>query len=75
VRSFPTETSKEYFYYKNHTISSTHTPGSFCFIAPGDIVWKSDIKVLRQLIKGKKQDYSTNTVIAKYLINKENEDI
>ena len=73
VRSLPTETSKEYFYYKNHAISSTHTPGSFCFIAPGDIVWKSDIKVLRQLIKGKKQDYSTNAVIAKYLINRENE--
>lgn len=75
VRSFPTETSKEYFYYKNNAISSTHTPESFCFIAPGDIVWKSDMKVLRQLIKGKKQDYSTNAVIAKYLINKENEDI
>jgi len=75
VRSFPTETSKEYFYYKNNAISSTHTPGSFCFIAPGDIVWKSDMKVLRQLIKGKKQDYSINAVIAKYLINKENEDI
>jgi nucleoside-diphosphate kinase len=74
VRSFPTETSKEYFYLKNHAISSTYAPGSFCFIAPGDIVWKSDIKVLRQLLKGKKQDYSTNAVIAKYLINKENED-
>jgi nucleoside-diphosphate kinase len=75
VRSFPTETSKEYFYYKNSSISSTQTPGSFCFIAPGDIVWKSDMKVLHQLIKGKKQDYSTNAVIAKYLINKENDDI
>jgi nucleoside-diphosphate kinase len=71
VRSFPTETSKEYFYYKNNTISSKYTDGSFCFIAPGDIVWKTDIKVLHQLIKSKKQDYSTNAVIAKYLINKE----
>ncbi len=73
VRSFPTETSKEYFYFKNDIISSTYTPGSFCFIAPGDIVWKSDVKVLRQLIKGKKQDYSTHAVVAKYLINKEQE--
>jgi nucleoside-diphosphate kinase len=71
VRSFPTEISKEYFYYKNNAISPTHTKDSFCFIAPGEIVWKSDIKVLRQLAKGKKQDYSTNAVIAKYLINKE----
>lgn len=73
VRSFPTETSKEYFYYKNDTLSSAYTPGSYCFIAPGDLVWKSDMKVLRQLIKGKKQDYSTNAVLAKYLINKEPE--
>jgi nucleoside-diphosphate kinase len=70
VRSFPTETSKEYFYHKDDAISSDHTPGSFCFIAPGDIVWRSDMKVLRQLIKGKKQDYTTNAVIAKYLINR-----
>jgi nucleoside-diphosphate kinase len=75
VRSFPTEISKQYFYYKNNAISSTHTPGSFCFIAPGDIVWKSDMKVLRQLEKGKKQDYSANAVTAKYLINREIEDI
>jgi nucleoside-diphosphate kinase len=73
MRSFPTEISKNYFYYKNNAISSKQTEGSFCFIAPGDIVWKSDMKVLRQLEKGKKQDYSTNAVIAKYLINRENE--
>jgi len=71
VRSFPTETSKEYYYYKNSVVSSKYTEGSFCFISPGDIVWKSDMKVLRQIGKGKKQDYSTNAVIAKYLINKE----
>ncbi|MCE5212286.1 MAG: nucleoside-diphosphate kinase [Deltaproteobacteria bacterium] len=73
VRSFPTEISKEYFYYKNDTVSSKYTPGSFCFIGPGDIVWKSDLKVLHQIEKGKKQDYSINAVIAKYLINKETE--
>jgi len=71
VRSFLTEISQNYYYYKNKAISSKYTNGSFCFIAPGDIVWKSDIKVLNQLAKGRKQDYSTNAVIAKYLINKE----
>jgi nucleoside-diphosphate kinase len=70
VRSFPTEISEEYFYYDDNKVSSTHKSGSFCFISPGDIVWKSDMKVLRQLKKGKKQDYSINAVIAKYLINK-----
>lgn len=71
VRSFPTETSKEYYYFKNGTVSSKYAPGSFCFIGPGDVVWKSDMKVLRQMEKSRKQDYSTNAVIAKYLINRE----
>jgi nucleoside-diphosphate kinase len=74
LRTHPTETSKDYFYYKNGIVSSKYIPGSFCFIGPGEIVWKSDMKVLRQIIEGKKQDYSINTVIAKYLINKEIED-
>ena len=71
VRSYPAETSKEYYYYKNGEVRSGYAPGSYCFIGPGDLVWKSDMKVLRQIVKGKKQDYSTNAVIAKYLINKE----
>jgi nucleoside-diphosphate kinase len=70
VRSFPTEVSNDYFYYNDNAVSSTYTKESFCFLSPGDIVWKSDMKVLQQLKKGKKQDYSTNAVIAKYLINK-----
>jgi len=70
VRSFPTEVNNDYFYYTDNAVSSTYTKESFCFLSPGDIVWKSDMKVLRQLKKGKKQDYSTNAVIAKYLINK-----
>jgi nucleoside-diphosphate kinase len=75
MRYFTTETSKEYFYLKNNAISSAYTPGSFCFIAPGDIVWKSDLKLLRQLNEGKKQNISTKAVIAKYLINKETDNI
>jgi nucleoside-diphosphate kinase len=71
VRSFSTVISKIYYYYKNGVVSSKYTEGSYCFIAPGDIVWKSDMKVLGQIEKGKKQDYSTHAVIAKYLINKE----
>jgi nucleoside-diphosphate kinase len=70
VRSFPTEVNNDYFYYNGKAVSSTYTKESFCFLSPGDIVWKSDMKVLRQLKQGKKQDYSTNAVIAKYLINK-----
>lgn len=75
MRSFPTEINKDYYYYKDNAISTTHTPGSFCFLSSGDIVWKSDLKLLRQIKEGKKQDVSVNALIAKYLINKENDDI
>lgn len=73
MRTFPTQKSKDYFYYKNGNVSLKYSPGSFCFIGPGDLVWKSDMKVLQQMLKGQKQDYSTDAVIAKYLINKETE--
>jgi nucleoside-diphosphate kinase len=75
MRGFPTQINEDYYYYKDNAVSSTHTPGSFCFISPGHLVWKSDLKVLQQLKQGKKQDYSVNAVVAKYLINKENEAI
>jgi Nucleoside diphosphate kinase. len=75
MRGFPTQINEDYYYYKDNAVSSTHTPGSFCFISPGHLVWKSDLKVLRQIKEGKKQDVSVNALIAKYLINKENDDI
>ena len=75
MRSFLTETSKDYFYYENNAISSTYTPESFCFISPGNVVWKSDLKVLRQIKNGRKQDYSANAITAQNLFNWEIEDI
>ena len=73
--SFPTKINEDYYYYKDTVISTTPKRGSFCFLSPGDIVWTSDMKVLQQLREGKKLDYSVNAVIAKYLINRENETI
>ncbi|MBN1364333.1 MAG: nucleoside-diphosphate kinase [Syntrophaceae bacterium] len=71
MRDIPTVTSKYCYYYKNNSISAQYLRRSFCFISPGDIVWRSDMKVINQLTNGKKPSYSINAVIAKYLINRE----
>lgn len=71
MRGFAADTTGDYFYYKDDSVYATHEPGSFCFIAPGDLVWKSDLDVLSQVRQGKEPAYSINAVVAKYLINKE----
>ncbi len=75
MRSFPTEINEDCYYYKDSVITTIPKRGGFCFLSPGDIVWKSDSRVLRQLKEDRKLDYSVNAVIAKYLINRENETI
>lgn len=71
MRGFAADTNEDYFYYKDGAVYASHEPGSFCFIAPGDLVWKSDLEVLAQAAQGKESAYSVNAVVAKYLINKE----
>ena len=44
-------------------------PGARCLLAPGDIAWKSDLEVLRQLKKGAPAPASFETAAAKYLVN------
>ncbi|HQG31239.1 MAG TPA: nucleoside-diphosphate kinase [Deltaproteobacteria bacterium] len=73
MRGFATEVNEEYFYYKDGAVSERYEPGSFCFTAPGHLVWKTDLKVLRQARQGQEPDYPVKAVVAKYLINKEDE--
>jgi hypothetical protein len=54
-------------------VFTEHRPGSFCFISPGDLVWKSDLDALRQIVSGSSAQLTANAVVAKYLINKESE--
>ncbi len=74
MRGFPTEINNDFFYYKDDAVSTTYEPGSFCFLAPGHLAWKSDLEVLRQVKQGKQPAYSVNAVVAKYLINNESEE-
>jgi hypothetical protein len=48
-----------------------YEPGSVCFLAPGNVVWKSDIDALRSLRKGEEAQSTLETVVAKYLINRD----
>jgi nucleoside-diphosphate kinase len=70
MRSFPTEVNEQdYYYFKDGTFFTTHEPGSICLIAPGEVVWKSDLDVLRSLRQGSAVSSSMRAVAAKYLIN------
>jgi nucleoside-diphosphate kinase len=66
---YPIEVSEDYFYLKDNKLSMKHEPGSICFLAQGNIAWKSDLETLRLLHKGTPAPCSLEAVVAKYLIN------
>lgn len=69
MRAYPTETNDEHYYFKDGKLYLTHQPGSTCLLAPGDVVWKSDLDVLHALKEGAQATYSLESVAAKYMIN------
>jgi nucleoside-diphosphate kinase len=71
LRIYPPEISGDYFYLNSGTLSNSHKNGSICLIAPGNIVWKSDIEALRAHCKGEKAAITVDAVAAKYLLNME----
>lgn len=70
MRIFPTETSQEHYYFKENKLYTTHEPESVCLVAPGDMVWKTDIEALRLIYRGLPATITLEAVAAKYLINK-----
>lgn len=69
MHAYPTVVSQDHYYYRDGKLFTTYEPGSFCLIAPGNVVWQSDMEVLRALIQGKPAAASLASVVAKYLIN------
>ena len=69
MHAYPTVVSQDHYYYRDGKLFTTYEPGSFCLIAPGNLVWQSDMEVLRALIQGKPAAASLASVVAKYLIN------
>lgn len=70
MRVYPTEVSGEHYYFKENKLYTTYEPDSICLIAPGDMVWKSDIETLRSLHRGSPALSTLAAVAAKYLINR-----
>jgi nucleoside-diphosphate kinase len=70
-RAFDAIVSKEHFYYKEDKLFANYVEGSYCLVAPGDLVWKTDLEALQLIIAGKPSDVSLATVATKYLINME----
>ena len=71
LHAYPVEVSKDYYYSKDSRLFMTYEPDSICFIAPGDVTWKSDLDTLRLLYQGQPAPSSFESVVAKYLINVE----
>ncbi len=66
---YPAEVSEDYCYFKDNGFLDKPEPNAICLITPGDIAWKSDLEVLRQLKQGGTSAYTFQAVAAKYLLN------
>lgn len=69
MHAYPTASSVDFYCLKKTSLSMEYTPGSVCFLTPGDIVWKSDLEALNQLARGLPSQCSLEAVVAKYFIN------
>lgn len=69
MRPYETEVSREHYYFKDGKLFLSYEADSICFIAPGDVVWKTDMEALRLLAQGKASAIPFEAVVAKYLIN------
>jgi nucleoside-diphosphate kinase len=70
MQGYATSESDDHFYYLNNRLFTAHEPGSDLIVAPGNIVWKSDLETLQKYYKGEKTDITLEAVVAKYLVNK-----
>lgn len=69
MRAYTAEICDSHYYVKGNKLSVVHEPGSRCIVAPGDVVWKSDLDSLNLLYQGSKSPSSLEAVAAKYQIN------
>ena len=69
MHAYPTDVCGEHYYFKTNKLFTTYEPGSYCLLAPGDVVWKSDLEALHLLHNGLLSTCPFESVAAKYLIN------
>ncbi|HEX71893.1 MAG TPA: nucleoside-diphosphate kinase [Candidatus Hydrogenedentes bacterium] len=69
MRIYPAVLCQEHFYFKAGELFTEHEVGSTLLMAPGEIVWQSDLEVVQAIAKGQPAAYTLQAVAAKYLIN------
>jgi len=69
MHSYPTEASRDFYFFRENKLCLKEEPGSRCFIVPGETAWKSDLETLRLQQQGVPASNSFESVVAKYLIN------
>ena len=74
MRAYPTDVCEEHYYLRNGEVCSTYEPGSVCLFAPGDVVWRSDLEILRSHSQNAQAAPNLDVVVAKYLINRNSPD-
>ena len=70
MRAFAATHCEDHFYYKDDRLFSNHEPGSLCLLAPGDVVWESDLQALQLIAHGLPAPCSLPTIVAKHLVNR-----
>jgi nucleoside-diphosphate kinase len=70
MRAFAVQqNAEEHFYYKENKLFTHHEPGSTCVLAPGDVMWESDLETLHLVSQGKSSLSTLQAAVAKYLTN------
>jgi len=71
MRKYACKRSEDHVYYRDGQAFVEHEPGSVCLIAPGDVVWETDLDALGTILEGGQPECPLNSIVAKYLINRE----
>ncbi len=75
MRAYAVERCDDHYYCTpDGTIVTTQGPESRSFLAPGNLVWASDLEALRRLSRGEPAPCRADAVVAKYFINEEEEE-
>ena len=70
MRAFATVDTAEHFYFKGDRVLKEYEAGSLCVLAPGDVAWESDVRVLQAFHEGAPARDTLQAVVAKYLLNR-----
>ena len=69
MRPYPAAVSEQSFYYQDGKLYTAYAPGRTLLMAPGAIVWESDLAALQAIQEGRTAACTLEAVAGKYLIN------